>query len=344
LAHVLFGKPVSTFPGHALERLEETMRNRTALLLFCFILLPFEPATAQSWPTRPVQIVVSSGAGGTADIVARMIGEKLAPALGQPVVVENKPGAGGNLGASSVARANPDGYTLLMSGSPTHSVGPHLFKNLTYDPMRDVPPVAMLAVAPNLLVVNASSPVSSVGDLIKLARGKPGTVTYSSAGIGTSGHLAAELLKATASLDMSHVPYKSGPEAVTGVLSENVTFIFFTLPSVLPQVESGKLRALAITTAQRSKLMPDVPTVAEAGFPGFDVIAWYALFAPRGTPEPVVARLTEEIKKIVGRDDVRDRMAKLGAEPRYLSPKEVADFVAVESPKWGALLKDISAN
>jgi tripartite-type tricarboxylate transporter receptor subunit TctC len=143
---------------------------------------------------------------------------------------------------------------------------------------------------------------------------------------------------------MSHVPYKSGPEAVTGVLSENVTFIFFTLPSVLPQVESGKLRALAITTAQRSKLMPDVPTVAEAGFPGFDVIAWYALFAPRGTPEPVVARLTEEIKKIVGRDDVRDRMAKLGAEPRYLSPKEVADFVAVESPKWGALLKDISAN
>jgi tripartite-type tricarboxylate transporter receptor subunit TctC len=344
LAHVLFGKPVSTFPGYALERLEETMRNRTALLLFCFILLPFEPATAQSWPTRPVQIVVSSGAGGTADIVARMIGEKLAPALGQPVVVENKPGAGGNLGASSVARANPDGYTLLMSGSPTHSVGPHLFKNLTYDPMRDVPPVAMLAVAPNLLVVNASSPVSSVGDLIKLARGKPGTVTYSSAGIGTSGHLAAELLKATASLDMSHVPYKSGPEAVTGVLSENVTFIFFTLPSVLPQVESGKLRALAITTAQRSKLMPDVPTVAEAGFPGFDVIAWYALFAPRGTPEPVVARLTEEIKKIVGRDDVRDRMAKLGAEPRYLSPKEVADFVAVESPKWGALLKDISAN
>jgi tripartite-type tricarboxylate transporter receptor subunit TctC len=320
------------------------MRYRGLLFLFCFMLFPFGPAAAQSWPTRPVQIVVSSGAGGTADIVARMIGEKLAPALGQPVVVENKPGAGGNLGASAVARASADGYTLLMSGSPTHSVGPHLFKNLTYDPMRDVPPVAMLAVAPNLLVVNASSPVGSVGDLIKLAREKPGTVTYSSAGIGTSGHLAAELLKATASLDMSHVPYKSGPEAVTGVLSENVTFIFFTLPSLLPQVESGKLRALAITTAQRSKLMPNVPTVAEAGFPGFDVIAWYALFAPRGTPEPVVARLSEEIRKIVGRDDVRDQMAKLGAEPRYMSPREVADFVAVESPKWGALLKDISAN
>jgi tripartite-type tricarboxylate transporter receptor subunit TctC len=324
--------------------LEKTMRSRGVLFLFCVTLLSCGHAMAQSWPTRPVQITVSSGAGGTADIIARMIGEKLAPALGQPVVVENKPGAGGNLGASAVARANPDGYTLLMSGSPTHSVGPHLFKNLSYDPMRDVPPIAMVAIAPNLLVVNSSSPVGSVGDLIKLAREKPGTVTYSSAGIGTSGHLAAELLKASASLDMSHVPYKSGPEAVIGVLSENVTFIFFTLPSVLPQVETGKLRALAITTAQRSKLMPNVPTVAEAGFPGFDVIAWYAFFAPRGTPEPVVARLSAEIKTIVGRDDVREQMAKLGAEPRYLSPKEVVDFVAVESPKWGALLKDANAS
>jgi tripartite-type tricarboxylate transporter receptor subunit TctC len=319
------------------------MRHRAVLFLFCFMLFPFEPAVAQNWPTRPVQIVVSFGAGGTADIVARMIGEKLAPALGQPVVIENRPGAGGNMGAASVARASPDGYTLLMSGSPTHSVGPHLFKNLAYDPMRDIPPIAMVAAAPNLLVVNASSPVRSVGDLVKLAREKPGTVTYSSAGIGTSGHLAAELLKTTASVDMSHVPYKSGPEAVTGVLSGDVTFIFFTVPSVLPQVEAGKLRALAITSAERSKLVPGVPTVAEAGFPGFDVIAWYALFAPRGTPESVVGRLSAEIKKIVGGDDVRDQMAKLGAEPRYMSPKEVADFVAVESPKWGSLVKDMNA-
>ena len=319
------------------------MRHRAALFLFCFMLFPFEPAVAQNWPTRPVQIVVSFGAGGTADIVARMIGEKLAPALGQPVVIENRPGAGGNMGAASVARASPDGYTLLMSGSPTHSVGPHLFKNLAYDPMRDIPPIAMVAAAPNLLVVNASSPVRSVSDLVKLAREKPGTVTFSSAGIGTSGHLAAELLKTTASVDMSHVPYKSGPEAVTGVLSGDVTFIFFTVPSVLPQVEAGKLRALAITSAERSKLVPGVPTVAEAGFPGFDVIAWYALFAPRGTPESVVGRLSAEIKKIVGGDDVRDQMAKLGAEPRYMSPKEVADFVAVESPKWGSLLKDMNA-
>ena len=320
------------------------MRYRGLLFLFCLILLPFGPAAAQSWPSRPVQITVSSGAGGTADIVARMIGVKLAPALGQPVVIDNKPGAGGNLGASAVARANPDGYTLLIERKPHPFGGTSPVQEPELRSDARCSSIAMLAVAPNLLVVNASSPVRSVGDLIKLAREKPGTVTYSSAGIGTSGHLAAELLKATASVDMSHVPYKSGPEAVTGVLSENVTFIFFTLPSLLPQVETGKLRALAITSAERSKLMPDIPTVAEAGFPGFDVNAWYALFAPRGTPKSVVARLSAEIKTIVGRDDVRDQMARLGAEPRYLSPKEVADFVAVESPKWGALLKDINAS
>jgi tripartite-type tricarboxylate transporter receptor subunit TctC len=307
--------------------------------------LAFTQATghAQDWPNRPVQIVVSSGAGGAADIVARMIAEKLGPAIGQPVVIENRTGAGGHVGAAAVARANPDGYTLLMSGSPTHSVGPHLFKNLPYDPMRDVPPVAMVGVAHNLLVVNAASPVRSVAELVQLAREKPGTVTYSSAGIGTSGYLAAELLKHTAGLDMSHVPYKSGPEAVTGVLTGSVTFLFFTLPSVLPQVESGKLRALAIASATRSALVPNVPTIVEAGFKDFDVIAWYALFAPRGTPEPVVSRLSAEIEKIVARDDMRAQMAKLGAEPRYLSPKALTDFVAIESPKWGELLKDIKA-
>jgi tripartite-type tricarboxylate transporter receptor subunit TctC len=317
------------------------MRKCHFHLLLCLFLLPAGQTFAQSWPTRPIQIVVSSGAGGSADILARNMSEQLAPALGQPVVVENRSGAGGNVGAAAVARANPDGYTLLMSGSPTHSVGPHLFKNLSYDPMRDVPPVAMVAVAPNLLVVSSSSPIKSVADLIGLAREKPGTLTYTSAGIGTSGYLAAELLKARAGLDMSHVPYKSGPEAVTGVLSGSVTFVFFTLPSLLPQVEAGRLRALAVSSSQRSALVPNVPTIAEAGFPSFDVIAWYALFAPRGTPEPVVARLSSEIEKIVGNSDVRTQMAALGAEPRYMSPKALTDFVAVESPKWGSLLKDI---
>ena len=249
------------------------MRIRDTLFAFLVLLAP-TLASAQSWPTKPVHILVSSGAGGTADILARMVGERLAPVLGQPVIVENRPGAGGHLGAGLVARAQPDGYTLLMSGSPTHSVGPHLFKRLTYEPMRDVPPVAMIAVAPNLLVAKSSLPVKSLADLIALAREKPGQLTYSSAGNGTSGHLAAELLKSMARIDMRHVPYKSGPEAVTGVLTGDVDFIFFTVPSVLPQVEAGKLRALAITSLARSELVPDVPTVAEAGFPGFEVLGW----------------------------------------------------------------------
>jgi tripartite-type tricarboxylate transporter receptor subunit TctC len=314
------------------------MRLR-CILLACLLVFVSSLARAQSWPTRPIHIIVSSGAGGTADILARVIGERLAGVLGVPVIIEDRPGAGGHLGAGSVARAEPDGYTLLMSGSPTHSVGPHLFKNLTYDPMRDVPPVAMIAVAPNLLVVNASLPVTSLQDLIALAREKPGQLTYSSAGTGTSGHLAAELLKSMARIDASHVPYKSGPEAVSAVLSGNVTFVFFTVPSVLPQVEAGKLRALAITSAARSQLVPNVPTVAEVGFPDFEVLAWYALFAPRETPKPIVERLSAEIEKIVRLPEIQTKMIQLGMEPRYMNPEQLTDFVAVESPKWGALLR-----
>jgi len=315
------------------------MRVRITLLA-CLVWLSPTFAPAQSWPTKPIHVIVSSGAGGTADILARVIGERLAPALGQPVVIENRPGAGGHLGAGLVARAEPDGYTLLMSGSPTHSVGPHLFKRLTYEPMRDVPPVAMVAIAPNLLAVSASLPVRSLNDLVQLAREKPGQLTYSSAGNGTSGHLAAELLKDMARIDMRHVPYKSGPEAVTGVLSGDVDFIFFTVPAVLPQVEAGKLRALAITSAARSRFVPNVPTVAEAGFSGFEVLAWYALFAPRQTPKPIVAKLSAEIEKTVDLPDIRDKMVQLGAEPRYMNPEQLTSFVSVESPKWGKLIRE----
>jgi tripartite-type tricarboxylate transporter receptor subunit TctC len=318
------------------------MRLRSALLACLVLLLP-SVAGAQNWPSKPIHIIVSSGAGGTADILARMIGERLSPSLGQPVIIENRPGAGGHLGAGLVARAQGDGYTLLMSGSPTHSVGPHLFKRLSYDPMRDVPPVAMVAVAPNLLVTRSSFPAKSLAELVALAREKPGQLTYSSAGNGTSGHLAAELLKHMARIDMRHVPYKSGPEAVTGVLSGDVDFIFFTVPSVLPQVEAGKLRALAITSAARSQLVPDVPTVAEAGFPGFEALGWYALFTPRDTPKPIVAKLSGEIEKIVRLPEIRDKMVQLGAEPRFMGAEELTSFVSVESPKWGQLIRESGA-
>jgi len=325
-------------------------RARTALfILFSLMLVPLASsapaqAQAQGWPSRPVRVVVAFGAGGTADIVARLIADRLSPVLGQPVVVENRPGAGGNVGASAVAHSDPDGYTLLMSGSPTHSVGPHLFKNLNYDPMRDVPPVAMIASAPNLLVVNAALPVKSLDDLVKLAREKPGQLTYSSAGIGTSGHLAAEMLKQAAGVDMRHVPYKSGPEAVTGVISGDVSFVFFTVPSVLPQVESGKLRALAITSVARSAVAPNVPTVAELGYPGFEALAWFALFAPRGTPQPIVDKLDAEIGKILQQPDIRKKMVELGMEAHFLNARQLTDYVSVESPKWGKLLQGMGTN
>jgi len=318
-------------------------RAKTALgfvLSLAWAALVSQAALAQVWPGKPIRVIVASGAGGTADILARLMGERLSPVLGQAFIFDNRTGAGGHLGSEMAARAPADGYTLLMSGAPTHSVGPHLFKDLKYDPMRDVPPVAMLAAAPNLLVVNASSSAKSVQDLVRLARAKPGQLTYSSAGNGTSGHLAAELLKSMARLDAVHAPFRSGPEAVTSVLSGHVAFMFFTPPATLPLVKSGKLRALGISSASRSALAPDVPTLAESGFPDFEVLAWYALFAPRGVPREIVARLAGEIENVLHQPEVKDRIVQLGAEPRYLGGEALLDFVMRDSAKWGKLIRE----
>lgn len=315
------------------------MKRLAKSLLAGLLLCATLPAWGQAYPAKPVKIIVPFAAGGPADIYARFIGNKLQEALGQSFVIEDRPGGGSLIGTDAAAKSPADGYTLLMSGSPTHSVGPHLYKNLNYDPMRDVPPVAMLAVAPNLLVVNAALPVSSVEQLVQLARTKPNQLNYSSAGNGTSGHLAAEQLKSMARVEISHVPYKSGPEAVTGVLSGDITFLFFTLPSVLPQVRAGKLRALAISSATRSPLAADVPTVAESGYKDFEVLAWYGLFAPRGVPREIIARLSTEIEKILRQPDIREKLAQLGAEPKFMTPEQLTAFVAEESPRWGRLIR-----
>ena len=298
------------------------------------------PAQAQAWPSKPIRVIVASGAGGTADILARLMGERLTPVLGQTFIFDNRAGAGGHLGSEMAARATADGYTLLMSGAPTHSVGPHLFKDLKYDPMRDVPPVAMLAAAPNLLVVNSSSTVRSLQDLVKFARENPGKLTYSSAGNGTSGHLAAELLKSIAKIDAVHAPFKSGPEAVTSVFGGTVDFMFFTPPATLPLIKSGKLRALGISSLKRSALAPEVPSLAEAGYPDFEVLAWYALFAPRGVARDIVARLSGEIEKVLNQPDVKEKIIQLGAEPSYLGGDRLLDFVTRDSAKWGKLIRD----
>jgi tripartite-type tricarboxylate transporter receptor subunit TctC len=318
--------------------MEEKMKLVCIAAASLGLLLP-SLAQAQTWPSAPIHMIVPFGAGGTADILARLIAERLREPLGQPVVVEDRPGAGGNIGAAAVAHATPDGYTILMSGSPTHSVGPHLFKKLSYDPMRDVPPVAMIAAGPNLLVVKPSLPVKSLQDLVKLAREKPGQLTFSSAGIGTSGHLAAELLKKAAGVDMRHVPFKSGPEAVTAVVAGQIDFMFFTVPPLLAQVKSGKLRALAITSLTRSQLVPDVPTVVEAGYPGFEALGWYAVFAPRETPKAVTDRLSSEIRKIVNAPEVQKKLPNLGVEPKYMNAAELTAFIKTESANWGELIR-----
>ncbi len=315
--------------------------NRTLTAFFVLLLVGgIEPAGAQSWPAKPVRIIVPFSAGGTVDVLARFIAERLSSTLGQPMLVENRPGAAGNIGTEAVARAAPDGYTLLLSGSPTHAVNPHLYKNLPYDPLRDFAPIALIGTAPNLLVVNPALAVSSTEELVRLARSKPGQLDYTSAGNGTSGHLAGELLKSLAHVDVRHVPYKGQAEAITGVIRGDVAFAFLTVPATLPHVKSGRLRALGITSASRSALAPDVPTLAQSGFPDFEVLGWYGLYAPRGTSQDIVTRLSNEIGKLMNEPATRDKLAAMGAEPRYLAPAPFFDFMSKDSARWGKAIRE----
>lgn len=315
------------------------------MLLLASLLGAVQHARAQTpaWPAKAVRIVVPFAPGGTVDVLTRFLADRLTSALGQPMLVDNRPGAGGNLGTEMVVRAPADGYTLVMSGSPTHVVNPHLYKNLSYEPLRDTTPIALIATAPNLLVVTPSLPVNSVEDLVRLARAKPGELAYSSAGNGTSGHLAAELLRSSTRIDIRHIPYKGQADAITGVIRGDIAFAFVTVPGTLPQVKAGRLRAIAITSATRSSLAPDIPTVAQSGFPGFEVLGWYALYGPRGTPADIVSRLNAELAKIMQEPATGERLAQLGAEPRYLTGQPFMDFMLAESAKWGKVIRESGA-
>lgn len=315
-----------------------TMRKLLAASLAA-LALAATGALAQTWPGKPIRVIVAGGAGGTADLLARLLGERLTAALGQPFVYENRTGAGGMLAAEAVARAAPDGYTFLLSGLPTHSVGPHLYKDLKFDPNRDVPLVAMVAVAPNVLVVNANSPAKSVQDLVRMARENPGKMAFSSAGSATSGHLAGELFKSVAKIDVLHVPNRSGPEAVTALLSGSVDFLFFTTPATLPQVRAGRMRALGVTSLTRSALAPELPTMAESGYPDFEVVPWYAVGAPRGTPTAVLSRLVAETEKAITHPEVQAKILSLGAESRLMSGQALQDFVSKDLAKWGQVIR-----
>ena len=300
-------------------------------------------AAAQAWPSKPIKYVVPFAAGGTTDILARTISEKLSVALGQPVVVENKPGAGGGVGAAEVAKAAPDGYTIMGGTISTHAINASLYKNLPYDPVKDFAAVTLIARVPNMLVINNDIPAKNVAELIQLMKANPGKWSFASSGNGTSQHLSGELFKGMAGVEMQHIPYKGSPPALTDVMGGQVNMTFDNITTAWTLAKSGKLRALAVTTAKRSPVAPDVPTLAESGLPGYEVGSWQGVFAPAGTPPDVVKRLNAEIVKIINSPDVQKKLLELGAEPVGNSSEEFSALVKTEVVKWGDVVKKSGA-
>ena len=300
-------------------------------------------AHAQDYPAKPVRWVVPFPAGGPLDIVARVIGVRLSETWGQPVIVDNRPGAGGNIGAEVVAKSAPDGYTIVMGALSTHAVNVSLFRKLPYDPVRDFAPVTLISEVPNVLVVNPAVPAKTVAEFIAYARANPGKLNFASGSTGSAGHLAGELFKTMARVDMTHVPYKGAAPAVTDLLAGQVQLMFDNLASALPNIRAGRLRALAVTTKKRSAFVPELPTIAESGLPGFDVSTWFGVMAPAATPRPIVNRLHDGIVRALAHPDVKERLAAMGAEPVGDTPEQFGAFVKSEIAKYAKVVKDSGA-
>jgi len=296
-------------------------------------------ALAQAYPTKPVKLVVPFPPGGSLDMAGRLIAQKLTDLWGQSVVVENKPGAGGNIGADAVAKSPADGYTILLGALSTHAVNPSLYKTMPYDAAKDFAPITLIAVTPNVLVVNAASPVNNVKEFIAYTKAHPGKLSFGSGSNGSAGHLAGELYKVETKTDSVHIPFKGGAPATQALLAGDTQFMFDNLADVIAQVKAGKLKALAVTTAQRSPLVPDLPTLAEAGLPGFDISTWYGLFAPAGTPPAIVAKWNADVTRILNSPDVRDRLVADGAQPTPNTPEQFQKFIADELSKYARIVK-----
>ena len=296
-------------------------------------------AVAQDFPSKPIRFIVPNPPGGASDITARVMAEKLAQRWGQPVVVENKPGAGAIIGTEFVAKAPPDGYTILLVPS-SHAFNVSLYKKLPYDSVKDFAAVTQTANTPLVLVVNASVPAKSVKELIAYAKANPGKLTYASSGSGTSLHLAAELFKEMAGVDIVHVPYKGSTAAHPDVMSGQVSMIFDTIPAVLPHIKSGKLRPLAVTGTKRSPLLPDLPTIADAGLPGYAASSWGGVLAPAGTPKATIDKLNAEMVAVLKQPDVQERLTGVGLEPVGSTPAEFEAFMKAEIAKWSKIIKD----
>jgi tripartite-type tricarboxylate transporter receptor subunit TctC len=313
-----------------------TILGRLAALgvAVCMLWVPVAPA--QPYPAKPVKIVVPFAAGGIADIYARIIGQRVAEGWGQPVVVENRTGAGGNIGADAVAKSPPDGYTLCMSALGPHAVNVSLFSKMPYDPVRDFAAVALVLEAEGLLVVHPSVPASNVAELIAVARSKP--LTFASAGMGTASHLAGELFKSMAKVEMTHIPYKGNVPAITDLLAGQTALLFATMPTVLPHAKAGKLRALATIGNTRAAATPELPTVAES-LPGFEVNNWIGLFAPAGTPPEIVRRWNGEVMRVMQSPEIQARLPNEGAKFVPNTPEQFAAFVKAEIAKWAPVVK-----
>ncbi len=292
-----------------------------------------------NYPNRPIQLVVTVPPGGAADFVGRLIGAKLADALGQSVVITNRGGAGGTTAAAAVAKADPDGYTLLLNTIATHGIGPHIYANLPYDPVKDFSPVILIAKLPLIMAVNADVPAQSIKDLIAQAKARPGELSFCSAGTGGAPHLAGELFKSLTGTELMHVPYRGSGPAVVDLVAGRITMMFDATPSLLPFITAGKLRALAAASPQRHRLLPDVPSFAELGYPGMDIALWYGVTAPGGTPAPIVQRLNAELIKILSTPDIRKSLTEQGADVQGGTPEEFVAFMRNESARWGTVVK-----
>ena len=304
--------------------------------------LSLSAAAFAQYPNKPIKIIVPFLAGGTTDIMARAVAADLQKAFGQAVVVENRAGAGGNIGADAVAKSAPDGYTFLMGTVGTHAINMALYAKMPYDAVKDFAPITLLATTPNMLVINNDVPAKNLKDFIALGK-KEGKMTFASSGSGTSIHVSGELFKTMTGIDMVHVPYKGRATAIPDVLGGRVTMMFDNMPSSLALVREGKLRALGVTSAQRSPAAPEIPTIAESGLPGFDAVSWFALFAPAGTPKPIVDKWATEVRRVLKLPDVAKRLADNGLEPVGSTPEELAAYQRAEITKWAKVVKDSGA-
>ena len=323
-------------------RVLPVVRLISACLLGTALLSP-AIALAQAYPSKPVRLVVPFPPGGSLDVVARAVGAKLSEAWGQPVVIDNRPGAGGNIGADLVAKSAPDGYTILEGALSTHAVNVTLYGKLPYDPIKDFAPISLVAITPNVLVLNPAAPFNTVPELIAYAKANPGKLSFGSGSNGSAGHLAGELFKTDAHIDMVHIPYKGGAPALQALLAGDTQLMFDNLANSMQQVKAGKLKAIAVTTAKRSALVPELPTLSETGVPGFDIYTWWGFMAPAGTPKEIIAKWNTEVTRILNTPEMKAFFAQQGAEPAPTTPEQFEALIKSEIPKYAKIIKDSGA-